>query len=635
MSTITLPAGPPRLVRTTQDTFANFAARLGIGADNLLSQGKYNYNPITRLRPMLEIMYRSSSIVGAAVDCVAEDMFRAGVELKGVSLEDQEQLQRALRTRGVWTGLENTAKWARLYGGAIGVMMIDGQNVSTPLVPESIRKGQFKGILPIDRWFLDPSEGPTVTDFGPDFGLPEFYKVIVGAPAFAGQRIHYTRVVRMVGIELPHYQSVTENGWGQSIVERLYDRLVAFDSATAGAAQMSYKAHLRVLKIEKLRELIAAGGKAIEAVTAQVDMIRRFQSNEGLTMLDSSDEFEAYTYAFTGLNDLLMSLGQQVAGALQIPLTRLFGQAPAGMNATGESDIRSYYDTVDVQRESRLRRPLGRILDVTHRSELGRAPAPEFDFNFEPLWQLDDNERADIAGKIASAVNTVEGSGIITRATALRELRQSADTTGIFGHITDEEIEEAEAEPPPVPEGHAIDADGNVVPQRSLTEKDQQREDRNAQNDNALSQKTADASAVAPLYVHRKVVLPEELADWCERNGFRLDPDPHVTVAYSTKPVDWFKAGEAPSRHVTIPSGGPRKLARLGDALVLLLHSRELDERWRDFRRAGASWDFEEYNPHVTLSYSAPNLDVDAVAPFQGEIRLGPENFEPIQETGE
>jgi hypothetical protein len=68
------------------------------------------------------------------------------------------------------------------------------------------------------------------------------------------------------GIELPYWQKMAENYWGLSVIEPLYDRLIAFDSTSQGAAQLVYRAHLRTLYIEKLRELIAFGGEAYTAV---------------------------------------------------------------------------------------------------------------------------------------------------------------------------------------------------------------------------------------------------------------------------------------------------------------------------------------------------------------------------------
>lgn len=255
-------------------------------------------------------------------------------------------------------------------------------------------------------------------------------------------------MIRLEGVRLPYQQRIAENGWGQSVAERIYDQLVAYDSTSQGAAQLVYKAHLRTYSIEKLRELIATGGKPFEAVLKQIDMIRSMQSNEGMTLLDSTDKFETHAYSFSGLSDVLLQFGQQLSGALQIPLVRLFGQSPAGLNSTGESDLRTYYDGINQKQESTLRIPLGRVLEVAYRSIIGSEPPEGFTFEFEPLWQLSDKEKAEVAEVITRTVMTAQESGLVGDRTALNELRQSADVTGVWSNITNEEIEAADELPP-------------------------------------------------------------------------------------------------------------------------------------------------------------------------------------------
>jgi hypothetical protein len=435
----------------TGDSFQNFAARIGLGTQNLQDAATYGFNPITRNRQQLEWMYGGSWIVGKAIDAVAEDMTRAGVEIvsPGAKPEEIERLQTALNDRAVWEAIEENIKWSRLYGGAIGVMLIEGQKLSSPLRINTVGKDQFKGVVVLDRWMVNPSLNQLITQMGPDIGKPVFYDVVVDGGPLSRQRIHHSRVIRLDGLPQPYWRKISENGWGISVIEPLYDRLVAFDSTTNGAAQLVHKAHLRTLKVENLRELIASGGKAMEALSKQVDFMRLYQTLEGLTLLDSKDEFDALSYTFTGLDEVLLQFGQQLSGAIDIPLVRLFGQSPAGLNSTGESDLRNYYDGISARQNSRLRRPMNRLLRVLHQSELGRPVDEGFNFNFVPLWQLDENEKAEIASATATAVTTVFESGMISRATGLKELRQSADVSGVFSQITDEEIKEAEEEPPP------------------------------------------------------------------------------------------------------------------------------------------------------------------------------------------
>lgn len=425
----------------TVDSFQNFAARLGLGAGSQNDHARYGFDFISRNRVQLEAMYRSSWVVGQAVDVVAEDMTREGIDIKGdIHPTDIEKINKALERLRVWDDICNTIKWARLYGGCLAVMLVDGQDVSTPLNLNSIGKGQFKGLMVLDRWLVQPSLQDLVTEYGPGFGMPRYYTVAADSIGLANQNIHHSRVIRIDGVDLPHWQRSAENLWGQSVIERLLDRLTAFDSTTAGAAQLVYKAHLRTYKVKDLRNIIATGGRAFEGLVKQIEHIRSWQSSEGMTLMDAEDQFEAHQYSFNGLSDMLLQFGQQLSGALQIPLVRLFGQSPAGLSSSGESDLRTYYDNIAQQQERRLRTPLTTLLSVVALSELGADLAEHISFDFTSLRQLDPNEKASYASNVTSSVLAAQKAGVIDKATALKELRQSSEITGIWSNISNEDM---------------------------------------------------------------------------------------------------------------------------------------------------------------------------------------------------
>lgn len=446
-------------VATTRDGFANLTARMGMGANNVLSDGMYIFNMLTKNRMQLEAVYRGSWIVGNVVDCVAEDMTRAGVTIKGEDDPEKIQQMQASMTRlGIWGALLETIKWGRLYGGALAVIIIDGQDTSTPLDMKTIGKDQFRGLKVYDRWGLQPAVNDVIQE-GMDAGLPAYYTVVSdpNSGKVTNQRIHHSRVIRQIGIQLPVWQAIVEQHWGESVIERLHDRLVSFDTATSGAANLINRAHLRTVGIEKLREILAAGGKAEENLLTMFHHMRMLQTNEGITLLDKEDQFQAHSYTFSGLSDMVLQFGQQISGASGIPLVRLFGQSPSGLNSTGESDLRMYYDNILAQQESRLREGVMRVLRVLHMSKFGQ-PAPEnFDFDFVPLWQTSQKEKSDIAKTTAETITTAFEKGVIDQPTALKELKQSSEYTGVFSNITEQQITEAENEPPPAPvEGQPV-----------------------------------------------------------------------------------------------------------------------------------------------------------------------------------
>lgn len=436
----------------TRDSFNNFAASLGYGASNLSSGSTYGFNPITRNHTLLEWMYRGSWLVKQVVDSVADDMTREQITIESdMPPDDMDKLTTYMEQKVIWQRLNETIKWSRLYGGCIAAIMIDGQRPETPLNLNSIGPGQFKGLLVLDRWMLWPHLEEPVKELGPDFGYPMYYEVVTDAKATPHMKLHYSRCIVLRGLDLPYWQRIAENMWGLSVIEPLFDRLIAFDSTTQGAAQLVYRAHLRTLKIEKLRELIAFGGEGYQAVLKQINMIRLMQSNESLTVLDSTDEYETHSYAFGGLSDVMVQFAQQLSGAAGIPLVRLFGQSPAGLNATGDADIRNYYDNINSQQESRLRLAVQKILDICHRSVFGRPLPDGFHFSFVPLWQMTDAEKAEIAVNTTNAVTKAVEDGVISPTIAMKELRQSSHITGVYTNITDEDIEEAELAPPPIP----------------------------------------------------------------------------------------------------------------------------------------------------------------------------------------
>lgn len=430
----------------TVDSFQNLNQRLGLGAGSQMDGSGYAFQYISRNRLLLEAAYRTSWVVGAAVDYIAEDMTKAGIIYEGgLEPDDVELMTAAWRDLMIGAELTNVERWARLYGGAIGFLMIDGQRPDTPLKLDSIEKGQFKGILPFDRWVALAQTSTVVSERGPDFGLPEYYDVFADqSQATPGMKIHYSRVIRRTGLALPYYQRAQELLWGQSVVERFWDRLLAFDSATTGAAQLVFKAYLRTLTVDGYRDLVASGGKLFEGFARMIETMRYFQNTEGVTVIDAKDKFETHTYTFAGLPDVVQEMGRQVCGALEMPATRMFGDSPGGLGSNGDGELRQYGGIIHRKQENQHRRPIQLILDVMSRSVLGKPLPAGFSFKFAPLYEMNEKDKADVAKTTTDAVGEAYSAGMITAKVAAQELKTSSKTTGIYAHITEEDIDAME-----------------------------------------------------------------------------------------------------------------------------------------------------------------------------------------------
>lgn len=447
----------------TVDGFDNFVSRLGLNNDNTLSAGFYTFNLLTRNRVQLEAAYRGSWIVGQMIDKIAEHMTKAGIDIQTSEADgDIPTIQAAISKLRISQSMCSAIKWGDLYGGCIGVYQIAGQDLATPLDISTVGRGQFKGMAVFDRWQLNPSLDEVITT-GPGLGLPKYYDITTTAStgdpimdqSSTGQiRVHHSRVMRHIGIELPFFQAITEMMWGESRLERLWDRLIAFDSATMSAANLIERANNRTIGIEDLREIVAAGGEAQKGLEAQLEMMRLAQTNEGLTIMDKNDTFATTSYSFAGLSDVMLQFGQQLAGAGNVPLVILFGQSPAGLSATGDSDIRNYYDSINARQETELREGWDKTLKILWRSVLGKPVPDDLEFSFVPLWQMSALDQATIAKSNAETIAGAVDAGLASVSTGMKELRDSSGDTGLFSNITDEEIasaEETESEDPPMP----------------------------------------------------------------------------------------------------------------------------------------------------------------------------------------
>ena len=131
-----------------------------------------------------------------------------------------------------------------------------------------------------------------------------------------------------------------------------------------------------------------------------------------------------------------------ISGAAEIPVTKLFGRSPSGLNATGESDLQNYYDMIAEKQEAVLRPILNKVLPPFIISTIGSLPE-DFDFDFDTVAEPTDKERADLAKCGTDNVVAAYNAGLISQRTALQELKQQSERTGVWTNITDEDIERA------------------------------------------------------------------------------------------------------------------------------------------------------------------------------------------------
>lgn len=420
----------------TQDGFENLISNLGTEQDKRSHSRFVNGRLLSHdgNRDELSAMYRTDWLAGKAVDIVPDDMVREWREFDGdidpkiiARLVDEEN-RLAIRDT-----FNEAHKWARLYGTAFIIMVVsDGLDPREPLDISKTKEGDLQHIKAIDRHFLYPAElVPIQNPFDPMYGYPEFYRFVETSVV-----IHHSRVLRFDGVKIPYAELRRNNYNSDSILARIYDALTNFVTVANGAASMVYETNVDVVQIKGLMGFLqTAEGEAV--IRKRFALAGMLKSNNNMLLLDAEESFNTKNNTFSGLPDLLSKYANFLAAATDIPATRLLGSAASGFNATGEGDLKNYYDNV---RSSQIRdyKPKLDIFDKLMARNIGLPEDADLSYDFKSLYQMSEKEVAEVGNMNAQRDAVYLDREIVTEVSIAKELKQK----GVYTNITDDEIDD-------------------------------------------------------------------------------------------------------------------------------------------------------------------------------------------------
>lgn len=594
------------VVRYLSDKLVNLVANLGTERDK--ASGSV-YAPVMLTDQDLSNAYRGAWLPRKIVDIPPLDATRRwrGWQATKEQIEKIEAEEKRLDLR---RKVKQALTRARLFGGSAIFIGTGERDTSGPLNPERIGQGGIKYLTVLSKRKL--AAGDIEQDPQSElFEKPKWYTL-----SGSQLKIHPSRLIIFIGAELPDPEAdmVADYGWGDSVLQAVFDAIKQSDGTNANVASLVYEAKVDVIKIPDFMQQLQ--DPAFEKqVLERIRLAAMAKGINGTLLLDAAEDYDSKQASFGGLPDVIDRFLQAVSGAADIPATRLIGQAPSGLSATGESDLRNYYDRIQAMQELDITPALSVADECLIRSALGSRDK-KIHYVWNPLWQATATQQSENSKRAAETVKILKESGLFPD-----EALSKAATTMLVEQSVLPGLESAIAEygsQLPDEEDPEIDEEGNKLPSRTASLGD---------------------AAPRPLYVQRKVTNGADILAWAKAQGFETTvpaDDLHVTVAYSRQALDWMKVGgDWGSRQdggLTVAPGGARLVEPLGSegAVVLLFNSSELAWRHMQIREAGASWDYEEYQPHVTITYAAGDLDLSKVEPYRGKIEFGPEIFQAL-----
>jgi phage-related protein (TIGR01555 family) len=436
--------------KSTTDTFENTLARLGINSPNLLAATNYPLTRLTRDYNLMNSMYRNSWIAKKIINTIPDDMVKNWYgNTAELTPEETDRINKVEQRTLIKEKFLEALYWGRLYGGAAAIMMIAGHEdkLEDPLDIEDIMPNSFKGLMVLDRWsgifpLLELEDD--IED--QEFGLPKYYEIRNLAENQSLTKIHHSRVIRFAGRLLPYWEDLAEIHWGAAELEHIFDEIAKRDNTSWNIASLVFQANLLVNKIDGMDQVLSMGDPEQMAQLYNIKSAQnQMRNNNGMMLIGKDEEITAMNYQFGGVNDIYESFMLDVSGAAEIPVTKLFGRSPAGMNSTGESDLQNYYDMISQQQESVLKPKINKILPIICMSELGYVP-DDLGVKFNPVQTPTDEKMADIVGKKVDSIVKAYDAGLINQKIGMTELHELSYTTNMFTSITDEDIEAADQE---------------------------------------------------------------------------------------------------------------------------------------------------------------------------------------------
>jgi hypothetical protein len=395
-----------RRYRTVMDGWENSVTGSGTSRD------RSTYGAFVPSAPLQDVelsnLYHFDDMAGRMVDILPQEMLREPFQVNLGDRSTNQLVSDKFEALGVRSKFREGMTWGRLFGGCATLIGADDlRSAEEPLIAERAKDIAF--LYTIDRRFLQPYSW--YVDIGhPKLGQVEKYMLTLEGRTLSTRLIiHESRLIMWGGALTGDREKRANNSWDYSVLQRAVDVIRQFNSAFQSVDTLLTEANQNVFKIQNLNAEVGANGS--DAVSARMALLDLYRSLNRALLLDAgnsgeglaAEEFERVPAVFTGIPEVLDKVMLRLASTVRIPVTILMGQSPAGMNATGESDFRWFYDQIRADQRNILTPRLRQLADVWTRTQAGPSLTIEaFDVEYDPLWTETPAEEAERKSKIAT-----------------------------------------------------------------------------------------------------------------------------------------------------------------------------------------------------------------------------------------
>jgi len=442
-------------METLHDAWQNVNTGAGIMGKDRKTDTIFNlHNAPSRVE--LAALYRLDGLTRKVINSPIKSMIKNWIYIEG---DEENLILKELRRLKAKSAISECLRWQDVFGGGVIVMVIDDSIGSTipeqgvfadknpfmkPLNMNNIRKVNLLKVY--EKEEVTPEKTYDVNDSIDKAGMPEIYRIspMTGGSPFS---VHESRCLVFDGEEITSDVRANNNGWGDSRLTSIYDRLRGVSEGYSNLERIIEEFIIGVWKKPNMRAIVASGRKQlIQDEMNLFDMARHILNT---VMIDDKESYDRLTSTVNGLSDIMTKLEISFAGVVDIPVSILFGDSAKGLNSSGSDNQQmiNYYEALAARQEDEMREPLEYLCTLIMLSKEGvtRGQLIEgWELEFNPIATPTLNETLDARRKQADIDKIYWDMGVLTEDTIRENRFRGEEYSFEIDLISTEEISEEE-----------------------------------------------------------------------------------------------------------------------------------------------------------------------------------------------
>lgn len=361
---------------------------------------------------VLNSIYNSDGIARRIIDIIVDDSLRGFIECDKLLLDELKKLKVKQR-------LSEAASYGRLFGGCILVAFIDdGQDLEQPLNLKGIKK--VVSFRAFDRSHISwMSSDLSINYYEEHFGEPNIFTI--SPPQGQSFKVHRSRCHIFGGDKTTISEKVKNKHWDNSVLQSVYESLRNYGIALNSTSEIIQDFIQTVLSVDGLTNMLMME-RGDADIIKRLNLIDQARSVANTMLIDAENEkYEKKSSSVAGLSDLIDRYSECVCAVTGIPASRLFGRSPAGLNASGESDIGNWHDIVEAYRSDEIEPAMNWVIKLLTNQKIWNNKPKDFEWSFPALKTPNELEWANIKQITAKTDETYITLGAVDATTMFKK----------------------------------------------------------------------------------------------------------------------------------------------------------------------------------------------------------------------